>query len=500
METKHKKENAIKIIKILLASAILLFACMAIVWFEMREKQVVLVALGAMIITVLSVTFIFLRFVVPLMICIDKEVSTRNFLEKKYIDILKNTQQLATAVEQTPDSIIMTDTQGEILYVNPAFCQITGYTAIEAMRKKPSLVKSGKTSPEVYQDLWKTILSGRVWRGELQNKKKDGTFFWEDTSIAPILDENGLSRGFVGIRKNVTEQKAHAKALRHLTGHLEEMVQERTAKLNKALSDAKAANRAKSDFLANMSHELRTPLHAIKGFATMILKKSTALMQDLDGIKDPETLRYLSETLHLNHTNWEKQTHFWLTRILENQGRQLKLIDDLLDLAKLESGKRKFQFRQEDLLKSIHGCVDELDPLFKEKGIQLTIVPNNGDSEAYFDPEQLQGVIKNLLSNALKFTGRDGHITLSLNDGCVDGMPTLEIKVQDNGQGIPEQELDLIFEPFVQSSNISIHSGGSGLGLSICREVVTAHGGTITASNHPNGGAIFTVVLAKNNP
>ena len=517
MKTKQKKDYVIKTTKILQVGAILLAACTAVVWFEMREKQILLVGFGVLTIVTSVVAVVLFKFVTPLLICIAQAKSFSEKLERTNSSIFKHIRQLALAVEKTSDSIIITDQQGNIIYANPAFCQTTGYLAVEVIGKKPSIVKSGKTPPAVYKDLWQTILSDQVWRGELQNKKKDGTRLWEDISIAPIHYDDGFISGFVGICKDVTTQKADAEALhllrehlekllQELREHLEEQVQERTAELKQAVEHAEAANQAKSDFLANMSHELRTPLHAIKSFANMTLKKSTTLMKDLQGIKEPETVRYLSEILHLDQKDWASQTHFWLTRIVKNQERQLNLINDLLDLAKLESGKKKFQFRQNDLLKTIHNSVEELEPLFKEKGIRLSITPKQDNTNAYFDREQIRGVIKNLLGNSLKFTKNDGEISIFLGD-CqtnqtdqTDQTATIVLTVQDTGQGIPEEELAIIFEPFSQSSITNSDSGGSGLGLSICREIVTAHGGTIAASNNPDGGAIFTVVLPKKVP
>ena len=140
---------------------------------------------------------------------------------------------------------------------------------------------------------------------------------------------------------------------------------------------------------------------------------------------------------------------------------------------------------------------DEMAPLFKEKDVRLTIEPTQGSAKAFFDPGQVRGVIKNLLSNALKFTNTGGEIMVFLEEGRLDEKEAFVINVMDHGQGIPEEELEMIFGSFTQGTQTTASCGGSGLGLSICREVVTAHGGTIAASNHADGGAVVTVVLPK---
>ena len=280
----------------------------------------------------------------------------------------------------------------------------------------------------------------------------------------------------------------------------EEKLQKRIEQLRQDVSIAKASNQAKSDFLANMSHELRTPLHIIKNFAYMILKKSTILMEDLETVKDPETRRYLLETLKLDPNTWQNQVHHWALRIVENEERQLLTINDLLNLTKLEAGKTLFKFQRDDLSKALCNCVEELDSLFKKRNIQWAITPSKGNTKASIDPMHFRSVIRNLLSNALKCTPSGGKVTLSVETDIINERPSHVIKIQDSGHGIPKDELESIFEPFAQSSFNGTSSGGTGLGLAICKEVVKAHGGTIKASNHDEGGAIFTVIIPKSPP
>ena len=311
------------------------------------------------------------------------------------------------------------------------------------------------------------------------------------------MDEDKKIQGFVGVGRDITEQKANAEALRHLTTRLEALVAERTDKLHQAVQEAEAANRAKSDFLAQMSHELRTPQHAILSFANMIQKKSMDLMNHMDGIDDPEIIHYLSETLHIDRGSWESEIHLWLSRIIENQKRQLNIVNNLLDFAKLESGKETFKFKTNDLVKIIHSSREELESLLKEKSIEMTIVAEKVNTKVSMDQNALSGVIKNIVGNAIKFTPVGGEITVSLEDGILGSAAALVLTIRDTGIGIPQRELESIFEPFVQSSRVEGRSLGSGLGLALCQKIIIAHQGTIHASNHPEGGSVFTIVLPR---
>ncbi len=188
---------------------------------------------------------------------------------------------LSRVVEQSPASVMITDTEGRIDYVNSKFTQVTGYALEELIGQNPRILKSGHTSPEDYGELWKTITSGGEWRGELCNVKKSGETYWVSASISPIRDPDGTITHFVAVDEDITERKAIEDERAHAFEHLleaQKVIEEQTQELMKMaeLSDrakleAQAANAAKSDFLASMSHEIRTPMNGVLGMACVLL-------------------------------------------------------------------------------------------------------------------------------------------------------------------------------------------------------------------------------------
>ena len=237
------------------------------------------------------------------------------------------------------------------------------------------------------------------------------------------------------------------------------------AERKKAEQKSEAANLAKSTFLANISHELRTPMHAILSFSAMGEEK-------IDSVPNEKIKSYLS--------------------LIRQSGQRLMvLLNDLLDLSKLEAGQMDFFKEQYDFGKVVELALTELTVLADNKKIDLSVTPPAINVEGYFDSDKLLQVIRNLISNAIKFTPEGKSISLIYAQIDSD----LTFTITDQGVGIPENELDSVFNKFVQSSKIAAGSGGTGLGLAICKEIIEGHGGTIVARNNSQGGAEFTFVI-----
>ena len=217
---------------------------------------------------------------------------------------------------------------------------------------------------------------------------------------------------------------------------------------------------AKTDFLSNMSHELRTPMHAILNFTEMGLAR-------------------ISGTGEVDRARMEK----YLTNIRVSGKRLLSLIDDLLDLSKLEAGKTQFVALRTDITPAINQALAELDSLFKAKAIQCVVRHQTAECDAFFDIERMIQVMANILGNALRFALPGSIVEITLRDGP----GTLLCDLHNEGPSIPDGELETIFDRFVQSSRVKNGAGGTGLGLAICRAIMEAHGGRIWAENVPPG-------------
>jgi PAS domain S-box-containing protein len=356
------------------------------------------------------------------------------------------------AIEQNYASIIITDANGIIEYVNPAFCEISGYSFDELIGKKPSVIKSGIHTGEFYKELWDTISSGNRWQGEICNKKKDGSIFWEQVNISPVKNARNEIINYVGVKIDITKKRQYEEELR------------------KAKEEAEVANRSKSEFLANMSHEIRTPMNAIMGFTDVLSQKIT----------DEQAKSYLES--------------------IKSSGRNLlTLINDVLDLSKIEAGKMKidrefidpfFVFKDIEYLFSLKA---------QEKGLEFKIITDlNLPMGIEIDEVRLRQILINLIGNAIKFTEK-GSVIVNIT-----AFPTsteyidLKMEVKDTGIGIAPEHLETIFEPFTQLENAATKRySGTGLGLTITKRLIDILGGEITVNSEINKGTTFTVLFRK---
>ena len=391
------------------------------------------------------------------------------------------TAQLRTTLEATADGILVLDKVGRIVNMNRRCADL--WDLREALpylgdsEEILSYLAARLRDPAAYLDNMLSLASSDTPESREVLELADGTVM-DQRSLAQIIDGQVVGRVFT--YTDVTRQKRAERDLRHHRDHLQELVAEQLAELLQAKDEAERANQAKSEFLANMSHEMRTPMHAILTFSRMgDARAATA---------PPEKLRGYFE------------------RISTSGQRLLKLLNDLLDLSKSEAGKLSLDLRPHDLGRIVREAMSEFEPLTAAKRFRVEFEVQSGDTQAQVDALRFGQVIRNLLSNAIKFTAAGGLIKVRLRDGelvatgaaVVEGArPALCIEVIDSGVGIPVEQLESVFDKFVQSSLTATGAGGTGLGLAICREMMEAHHGSIAAGNVPGGGAIFTVLLPR---
>lgn len=380
-------------------------------------------------------------------------------------------RQLSLAVEQSPDSVVITNLAAEIEYVNEAFLTTSGYTRDEVIGQNPRFLQSGKTPQRHYDALWTALSKGEAWQGEFYNRRKDGTEYVEYGYVAPLRREDGESTHYVAVKQDITERKRIGLELDQHRHHLEDLIATRTEELVQARHQAEAANVAKSAFLANMSHEIRTPINAIVGL-THILQRDTPT---------PEQ-------------------HERLTKIEGAANHLLTIISDILDLAKIESGRLSIEeqdFELNTVVDAVHAIIAETA---HAKGLNVTTNHHNVPPRLRGDPTRLRQALLNLASNAIKFT-HHGHIHLHtelLND---DG-DSLHIRfsVHDTGIGIPPERQPDLFNPFEQlDPTITRQYGGTGLGLAITKHLAELMGGTVGIQSQPGHGTHiwFTAHLTR---
>jgi PAS domain S-box-containing protein len=354
-------------------------------------------------------------------------------------------RKLNQAVEQGSAIVLITDTKGDIEYVNPRFAEVTGYTAEEAIGHNPRLLNSGSQDASLYQDLWESLQDGREWRGEFCNRKKDGSLYWASAAIAPIRDANGVTTHYVAIQDDITQRK------------------EMESEILIARKQAEAANRAKSEFLSHMSHELRTPLNGVLGYAQILQR-------------DPSATESQKESL----------------LAIENCGAHLlSLINDVLDLSKIEAGKLDVVNEPCDLSKLVKSVADVVGQRAHSKGLSfITEVSPEVPQGIVTDGQKLRQVLVNLLGNAVKFT-TEGGVTLRVLESPKG---KLRFEIVDTGVGMSEVELADIFDPFKQVE-AGKAAGGTGLGLAISLRLAQSLGGGIDVQSEIGKGSTFAVDL-----
>lgn len=364
---------------------------------------------------------------------------------------------LSRAIDQSPTSVIITDPDGNIEYVNPKFTQITGYTSEEVLGKNPRILKSEETPPEEYKRLWDTITSGEQWLGEFHNKKKSGELFWESASISPIRNSEGEITHFVAVKEDITEHKRLA---------------EQRAELEEQLRHAQKMETI-GTLAGGIAHDFNNILQAIHGYVEMCLTDVSAT----------------------------SQVHADLEQVLEATNRAKNLVQQILTFSRHAEQERR-PLRLQTIVK-------EVLKLLKASLPSTIEIRQNIDTKCaavLADPTRVHQVLMNLCTNAYQAMRVDGgvlEVSLSMVD--VDAKflrahPNLlegryvRLTVSDTGHGMDRTTMARIFEPFFTTKEVG---EGTGLGLSVVHGIVASHDGEITVESQPGKGTTFHVYLPQ---
>lgn len=371
--------------------------------------------------------------------------------------------KLSLAVEQSPESIVITDLHGRIEYANEASVRNSGYSLDELIGANPSVLQSGQTAPESYQALWQCLSRGETWKGEFYNRRKDGSQYVELAFVTPLRQPDGSISHYVAIKEDITEKKRLGKELDQHRHHLEELVEERTAQLAEAQRRAEAANMAKSRFLANMSHEIRTPMNAIVGL-THLLRRASPRPDQAEKLLKIEAAAH-----HL-----------------------LSIINDILDLSKIEAHRLELERTDFPLSAIVDHVYSLTADSARAKGLQLSVECDQAPTWLRGDPTRLRQALLNYAGNAIKFTER-GSVVLRAQLLQQQGDKVLlRFAVEDSGVGIAADKLSGLFEEFQQAdSSTTRRYGGTGLGLAITKRLAQLMGGDAGADSKEGEGSCF---------
>jgi PAS domain S-box-containing protein len=350
------------------------------------------------------------------------------------LELERERKRTAAILDAAGEGIMFTDLRGSIEYMNAAIERLTGYSAAESLGQNPRLWQSGATPVSLYQNMWQTIAHGGIWRGELVNRRKDGTQYDAALTIAPVFDLNGQISGYVGVQRDISQQKE--------------------------------LERLKDEFVSNVSHELRTPIANVKLYISLLTRGKP-----------------------------EKYTDY-LQTLRREAARLEKLIEDLLDLSRLDMGRQPIALAPTDVNQLTAQLIADRTALAAGRQLLIDYHSDSPLPPAQADPALLNQVVSNLLTNAINYTPEGGLITVTAAARQRDEQPWVTITVQDTGPGISASDRQRLFERFFRGE-VGRKSGapGTGLGLAISAQIMRKLNGLITLDSPPGEGAVFTVWL-----
>lgn len=347
------------------------------------------------------------------------------------------------------------DVYGTITDVNDNFCKISGYSREELIGKPHNIVRHPDMDKAVFANMWKTIQSKHIWQGEVKNRRKDGSSYYVMSYIIPILNRDDEIQEYLSIREDIT-----------LIVELREGLQDALVQAESDKLVAEKASRAKSDFLASMSHELRTPLNAIIGYAQLLE------LAKLDPRSQQQIQTISSSSKHL-----------------------LALINDILDYAKLESGKVQFNFEKVSLSHAVADVVTLCETQIAQSELDLKVEPISEQAWVSVDPLRFKQVLLNILSNAIKYNRPKGAIRIRCHLSHQDDKTYWTLDIEDSGEGIDSQDLAHLFEPFNRLGHENSTIQGTGIGLSISKDLIEQMHGFIQVRSVKGQGTTFSLLL-----
>lgn len=378
---------------------------------------------------------------------IDAFNQMTTYIKESQITLKQQLLQIENLQSSLDNSSIVaiTDKDGTITYVNKKFCDISKYSKEELIGQNHSILKSGFHNAEFYQNIWKTISSGKIWQGDIKNKAKDGTFYWVRTTITPFIGKDGKPAQYIAVRTDVTELYAQKDTI------------------ESQFQELKKTDGQKDEFISMISHELKSPIFPIIGYC--------------DLLREPE----LSKNFNILHFEA-------LDEITSNAERLRRITEDLLDVNRINMKKLPYNIKKFSLAKFATRIAKEHAHLMKEKQIEFYVLPVE-DQIIESDEQRLMQVIGNIIRNAVDFVpNKDGKITVNIRSKS--GHITFSVK--DNGVGMSKENQHELFAPFYQvDSSATRKHGGAGLGLAICKGIVEDLGGKIWVESDAGKGSTF---------
>ena len=366
----------------------------------------------------------------------------------------KENKKLSSAVEQSSNIIVITDTESKIEYTNPKFSEISGYSQTEVLGKDPKIL-SNLNYDYVVDDISANVLSGKEWRGQFQNRTKQGDIFWVQTTIKPLINDAGEFTNLLMVSEDITQSKIIEEQL--IQAH--KNIELKNKELLKAKDAAEESSRLKSAFLANMSHEIRTPMNGILGFSGL-LKQS-----ELTGDKKNQYIE-----------------------IIEKSGaRMLNIINDIINISKIESDQMEVVISEVNINDQLEEIYSFFKPEANEKGLSLSVKYLSDEVIIETDSHKIYGILANFVKNAIKYSEK-GSIELGVNRK----EEKIEFFVKDSGIGIPMNRQKAIFDRFVQADISDARAlQGAGLGLAISKAYAKMIGGNIWVVSEEGVGSTF---------